>query len=203
MLPGDLKAEQFRAYPPQARRLVVDHLPILRRLPLSFVPSLLREAIAYDWKFPAERRRLEREFVSLRSLSVELSNTWFAAFSRIHLSSNLEHMDWVNGPGEFVEQLAAYLWTTHQVDAFRTAAVEYANRLHEASPPPEQPPRLGIAVVGQGVTNNRYVLFRKLRPHGVYFTRVKPENGLKQLIDAVAQRARTQPSLYDHLEFPF
>ncbi len=55
MLPRDLKAEQFAGYPPQARDLVVAHLDALQQLPLSFVPSLLREVIDYDYKFPAER----------------------------------------------------------------------------------------------------------------------------------------------------
>jgi hypothetical protein len=41
-------------------------------------------------------------------------------------------------------------------------------------------------------------LFRNLRPHGVYFTKVKPENGLKLLLDAVADRAKTHPVPYGH-----
>ncbi len=38
--------------------------------------------------------------------------------------------------------------------------------------------RLGIAVIGQGVTTYDAPLFRNLRPHGAYFARVKPDNGL-------------------------
>ena len=56
MLPRDLKAEQFASYPPQARALVVAHLDALRQLPLSFLPSLLREVIEYDYKFPPSAR---------------------------------------------------------------------------------------------------------------------------------------------------
>ena len=37
----------------EARRLAVKHVALLRRLPLGFVPLLLRELIVYDWKFPA------------------------------------------------------------------------------------------------------------------------------------------------------
>jgi hypothetical protein len=55
MLPSNLKAEQFARYPPKARELAVAHLVTLQQLPLSFVPSLLREVIDYDFKFPAER----------------------------------------------------------------------------------------------------------------------------------------------------
>jgi hypothetical protein len=59
-------------------------------------------------------------------------------------------------------------------------------------------PRLGITVIGQGVTTPEEPLFRKLRPRGVYFSRVQPENGLKQLLDAVAARAKAQPAAHGH-----
>ena len=52
MLPRDLKAEQFAGYPPQARAVVVSHLSALQQLPITFVPSLLRELIDYDYSFP-------------------------------------------------------------------------------------------------------------------------------------------------------
>jgi hypothetical protein len=199
MLPRDLKPQHFRAYPERARKLVVDHLDALKRLPLSFLPSLLREAMAYDWKFPVERRHLDKEVAVLSSLSSGQLEMWFEGFTQIRLSSNFEHLDWVNAPGEFVEQLSAYLWTTHQLDAFRTAAVTYADHLQVAAPPEAPPiPRLGIAVIGQGVAENSYSLFRKLRPHGVYFSLVRPENGLKVLLDAVADRAQQHPAPYGH-----
>jgi hypothetical protein len=56
MLPHDLKPEQFSRYPPEARKLVINYLSALQRLPLSFLPSVLREAIEYDYKFPPERK---------------------------------------------------------------------------------------------------------------------------------------------------
>ncbi len=199
MLPSDLKPEQFHAYPLQARKLAVDHIATLKLLPLSFLPSLLREVIAYDWKFPAERKQLEKELASLSSLSAEQLNDWFHGFAQIRISSKLEHLDWINAPAQFVEQLAAYLWTTHQLDAFRAAAIAYADRLQAAAPVEPPPiPRLGISVIGQGMTENSYPLFRKLRPHGVYFSRVRPENGLKLLLEAVAARAKRHPAAYGH-----
>jgi hypothetical protein len=199
VLPCDLKPEQFQAYPSQARKLAVDHIAALKLLPLSFLPSLLREVIAYDWKFPAERERLEKELSSLGSLSAEQVSDWFQGFARIRISSRLEQLDWVNAPAQFVEQLAAHLWATHQLDAFRAAAIAYADRLRAAAPAdPPQVPRLGVSVIGQGVTENSYPLFRNLRPHGVYFSRVRPENGLKVLIDAVGARAKKYPAAYGH-----
>src|SRR2546423_2397490 len=199
MLPHDLKPEQFRAYLPQARKLVLDYLSALQRLPLSFLPNLLREAIDYDLKFPAERKSLEKEFVTLSSLSGEQLQSWLQGFEQIHLSSQLENADWVNAPAQFVEQLSAHLWGTHQLDAFRKAALDYADRLQVAMPP-EKPviPRLGIAVIGLGVAEYHEPLFRKLRAHGAYFTAVKAENGLEQLLQAVAARAKAHPTPFAH-----
>ncbi|MGD0570671.1 MAG: hypothetical protein ABSA78_19890 [Candidatus Sulfotelmatobacter sp.] len=215
MLPRDLKAEHFNRYPAEARKLVTDYLVALQALPLSFVPNLLREAIDYDFKFPAERRALERELANLQSLiaprstehspehaaerSSEQPQEWFRGFAQIKLSPQLEQMDWVNSPAQFVEQLSTHLWATHQLDAFRKAATEYADRLHAVVPLEPPPiPRLGIAVIGQGVSAYDEPLFRKLRPHGGYFSRVKPEGGLRLLLNAIAARAQAHPIPYGH-----
>jgi hypothetical protein len=199
MLPADLKPEQFTGYPPEARKLVINGLAALQRLPLSFLPSLLREVIDYDFKFPAERKALDRELANLGSLSPEQARDWFNGFAQIRLSTTLEQFDWINFPAQFVEQLSAYLWTTHQLDAFRLAALAYAERLR-AAVPPEQPvtPRLGITVIGQGVTTSQEPLFRKLRAHGVYYSRVQPENGLQQILNAVSARAKAHPVAHGH-----
>jgi hypothetical protein len=199
MLPRDLKPELFKSYPPDANKLATNYLDALRRLPLSFLPSLLREMIEYDYKFPPERKGLEKELANLAALSSQQVDEWFAGFARINLSSNLERFDWVNAPAQFVEQLSAHLWSTHQLDAFRAAATDYAKRLR-AVVPPEPPviPRLGITVIGQGVAENTEPLFRKLRGHGAYFSHIDPENGLDILLDVVATRATAHPAPYAH-----
>src|SRR6266404_7869704 len=150
MLPRDLKPEKFSGYPPEARKLVTNYIAVLQRLPLSFLPSLLREAIEYDYKFPAERRALERELANLRGLAAEKRKEWLDDLSRIQLSGTLEKFDWVNLPGQFVEQMSAHLWATHQQDAYRRAAMDYGNRLQSAAPAglPAMP-RVGISVIGQ------------------------------------------------------
>ena len=199
MQPSELKPEQFGAYPPLARKLAADHIATLRKLPLSFLPSLLREIIEYDYKFPVERQALDREVGHLAALPEEQWKEWFLAFRTIQLSPALEKFDWVNLPAQFVEQLSAHLWTTHQQDKFRQAATDYGNRLHAAEPP-ESPaiPRLGIAIVGQGIASSDYPLFRRLRPHGAHYTRVSPEGGLKTLLDFAASRAKSYPVPYAH-----
>ena len=200
MLPSELKPEQFSAYPPQAKTLATQYLGTFQRLPLSFLPNLLKEVIEYDFKFPAERKRLEKELANLRALSEQQNKDWFDDFSAIEIASQLEHFDWVGSPAQFVEQLSAYLWTTHQMDQFRKAAIGYSDRLREAIPPniPTEG-RMGIAVIGQGVdAGSPEPLFRKLRPHGAYFTSVSPNNGLEHLLDAVTARAKANPVPYGH-----
>jgi hypothetical protein len=199
MLPRDLKAAQFAGYPPQARALAVAHLAALQQLPLSFVPSLLREVIDYDYKFPAERGAIDKELANLSSLSPAQLGDWFQAFAQLSLSQKLEQFDWTNQPARFVEQLSAYLWTTQQLDSFRKAATVYGDRLRSVAPPDPIPVRrLGIAVIGQGVASYDAPLFRNLRPHGAYFAGVKPDNGLTLLLNAVAARAKAHPAPYGH-----
>lgn len=199
MLPSELKAEQFNGYPPGAKALASKDVSTFRELPLSFLPGLLRELIEYDYKFPAERRALEKDLKNLAGLSADERKQWMQGFASISMSSKLERFDWINSPAQFVEQLSAHLWTTHQLDAFRAAATSYAERFH-AAVPAEEPvaPRLGIAVVGEGVEAYSGPLFRKLRPHGAYFSNVNPENGLDVLLDAVAGRAKKYQGEYLH-----
>lgn len=199
MLPGDLKTEQFAGYPPDARKLVTGYLGLLQRLPLTFVAVLLREIVDYDFKFPAERESREKELAKLSSLSEGELKDWFQEFWQIRLSSQLENFGWVDAPAQFVEQLSAHLWSTHQLDAFRKASNDYADRLRSAVPP--EPPaiaRLGITVVGEGVASYDGPLFRKLRAHGASFNGIKPEGGFRVLLDAVAARAKAHPVPYGH-----
>jgi hypothetical protein len=174
-------------------------LEVLRQLPLSFVPLLLREVIAYDWKFPAERHEVDAQFTYLGSLSPELLKQVMAGFERVTLSPALEDVDWVRSPDQFSEQLSAHLWTTQQVATFRTAAVEFVKAVRGAIPPPRPAiPRVGIVVLGQGVAENGYRLFRRLRPRGTYFTQVNPDDGLRILIRRAAARAQEHPIPYAH-----
>lgn len=199
MQPSDLKPEKFTDYPPEAGKLVVYYLATLRQLPLSFLPGLLRELINYDFKFPAERKAHERELEYLSSLSVSQLKETFQGFAEIHLSGQLEAFDWVMSPAQFVERLSAHLWSTHQLDKFRQVSNDYADRLRAAVPPEQPPiPRLGISVIGQGVASYSDPLFRKLRAHGAYYARINPDNGLQELLETVAARAKAHPAPYAH-----
>ncbi|MDR3701129.1 MAG: hypothetical protein P4L56_15895 [Candidatus Sulfopaludibacter sp.] len=200
MLPNQLSAASFAGYPPEARQLAVKRLALLQRLPLAFLPLLLRELIVYDWKFPAERGDFVRQFTYLGSLADGPFQAAMSAFAQLKLGRELEQTDWVNAPAIFSEQLSAHLWTTHQIDSFSAAAVEYMRKVTASAPEPGLPVhRLGMAAIGQGAApNDDYRLFRKLRPQGVYFTQVKPAGGVQVLLDAAAARARAHPVSYGH-----
>jgi hypothetical protein len=199
MLPSQLTGDSFRRYPPEARQLATKQIELLQRLPLAFLPLLLRELIVYDWKFPAERADLARQFAYLGTLAAGPFAATMSAFAQLKLGRELEQTDWVNSPAIFSEQLSAHLWATHQIDTFRKAAVEYVQKVSASAPDLALPThRLGIAIVGQGVAKNDYPLFRKLRPQGVYFTQVNHTGGLQVLLDAAAARAGAHPVPYGH-----
>ncbi len=199
MLPAQLKAEQFRSYPPLAQSLAVDNIGLFKRLPPSFVPFLLKEVIAYDWKFPAERLELTQQLAYLRDLPGAQLDQEMAPFAGLRLSRQLESFDWVNAPAQYLEQLSAHLWATHQMDGFRTASETYVHKFN-ASLPPEKLPlrRLGIVVVGEGVSETKYRLFRKVRRQGVFFPEVNPGNGLQTLLEAVQARATSHAIPFAH-----
>lgn len=199
MLPSELTAADFNHYPPQAQELAVQRLPLLRKLSVTFVPLLLEQIGEYDWKFPAEQDEINRQIAYLASLSPDGLAKSMAGFEAIRLAPKFERLDWVNHPRRFSEELSAYLWSTHQIDAFTAAATGFMRAVN-LSEPQQAPaiPRLGIVVIGQGVAENAYPLFRKLRPHGVYFDHVEPANGLEALLNAVKARAASHPAEYAH-----
>jgi hypothetical protein len=199
MLPQELQADQFSAYPAQAKRLAVVHLQALQQLPLSFLAPLLRQLIEYDYKFPVEQAALDKELAILGSLSPAQIQEWFRGFLQLTLSSKLERLDWVNQPALFLEQESAYLWSTHQMDAFSAAATNYGDRLQVAIGVESLPVRrLGIAVIGQGVASFDSPLFGNLRAHGTCFTQIKPDDGLELLLAAADARAKSSPLPYRH-----
>jgi hypothetical protein len=199
MLPQQLTSQSFAAYPEAARRIAETQTPLFRRLPIAFLPLILRELIVYDWKFPAERRELDGQFAYLKSLTPPQLEKAVAPFSQLRLAPALEKLDWVNSPAVFTEQLTAHLWTTHQIDAFRAGATDYMQKAGAASAEPPLPAhRLGIAVIGHGVDKTDYRLFRKLRPHGVTYSQVKSTTGLRPLLDAVGKRAAAHPAPFGH-----
>ena len=57
-----------------------------------FVPSLLREVIEYDYKFPVERKAVEKELETITALSPSDRSEWFEGFAQIKLSQQLDQL---------------------------------------------------------------------------------------------------------------
>ena len=199
MLPSELRTEQFDGYPPLARETTQQRITLLRELPLAFLPLLLRELIAYDWKFPVERRELDHQLTYLAALTPEKRREVMQPFVRLQLTPQLETVDWVNAPAQFSEHLTAHLWSSHQIDDFRNASIDYVRGLNASAPAePLATHRLTIVVLGEGVGDNKYPLFRKLRPQGVHFQNIDSHNGRAVIEQAVVQRAKKFPSEFGH-----
>ncbi len=199
MLPSQLKPESFAAYPPEAGAFAVKHIAVLRQMPLALLPSFLNEAIGFDWKLPAERAQITREMMCLATLAPEQLAARMHAFAALRLNAELGSADWVNQPSGFLEQLTAWLWATHQMDAFHAAANAYTSYLTETAPvPAPATPRLVLVIVGKGVEETTFNPFRKLRPHGTYFNRVKAEGGVETLLAHASARAASPGEAFAH-----
>lgn len=199
MRPPQLKPEHFSSYPPLGREVAVRQIELLRQLPLSYVPLLLKEVIAFDRNFPPERREVEAQFTYLGTLSEPQLQDAMRQFAALQLPPEMEQIDWINVPLDFSERLSAQLWLTGQISAFRAAAVEFLNRVHAAVPPlPPEIPRRALVVLGEGVNDNTYRLFRKLRREGTYFNRVNPQDGLDALMNYMAVRTQEHSASLAH-----
>jgi hypothetical protein len=194
-----LTSENFRSYPPQAQSLVAQHLALFQELPRAFLMLLLREIIAYDWKFPAERDEIDRQLRYLNGLSPEQLATAMSSFTKLKLPPELEGTEWIGTPSRFSERLSAYLWATHQIDDFSNAAESYIGAFNAAVPEISIPAaRMAIVVIGHEISETKYPLFRKLRDKGTYFTNVDPGSDSGGLLKAVADRADRYPAPYAH-----
>src|SRR5882762_6500558 len=134
MQPTDLTSQTFAGYPPQAREAAVAKLDLLRRLPMPLVPILLREIIAYDWKFPSERRELDAHLAYLGSLTPTALHEITSGFAALALAADLNSSDWAADPEGYMERLTASLWSTHQMPEFRTTAERYTAHVRAATP---------------------------------------------------------------------
>ena len=199
MLPSQLTSGHFAGYPPQARQIAATHVALLRKLPLGFVPLLLREISTYDWKFPPERLEVNSQLTYLEALQSPALEHLMAGFRGLTLTPRLANLDWAAAPGVFSEELSAHLWATHQIDAFRAAAKQFGDTFHAAHPPDPLPTRrLAMVVIGQGVTEPKRSLFDKLRPQGTYYTRVRAPDGVHLLLQVAAARANKDPLPFAH-----
>ncbi len=199
MLPSELTPASFAHYPPRARSLAIQNLALLQQLPIVFAALLLRELNGYDWRFPAEQRMLDDQFTYLRSQSVEQRDETLRGFQAVKLSTQIEQMDWVIRPQSFLDALTAQLWSTHQIGMFHEAANGYFEAWRKAIPePPPAFPRFCVVVLDKSLYRAGAVLFRKLRPHGVYFPAVDSTNAWADALAFANSRATEHPIDYGH-----
>jgi hypothetical protein len=159
----------------------------------------LREIIAYDYKFPVERRELDHQLAYLEGLTAEQLRVAMRVFANLGVTAELEAVDWVNAPADFSEQLTAHLWRTHQIDTFRAAAVEYVEKLNASQKQPKSPThRLTVVAIGLGVAATNFAPFRKLQPHGVHYKAVDGRDGSRTIFKTLTERAIRFPEAFGH-----
>lgn len=194
MIPDQLTAASFSGYPPLARQFAVQHLSLLRQLPLSVAPAFLREIIVLDYRFPAERRTFERQCTWLESLPPEQRAKLLAPFQQIRVPEKIASRDWIGSPQPFLQDLTAYLWSSSQIDAYRSAAQDLL-----AVPPDEalQKNRFAIVIVGKDARAPSPQLFRKLAPHGITLHNLQwTANTPQQLQQSMQQHVASSADAY-------
>ena len=88
MLPSQLTPEQFGRYPETARRMAVEQIAQLRRLPLGFLPALLAVPAAHLWLLVLvagvhARRRIRGLLVALGALPALIVALYYLIALRI------------------------------------------------------------------------------------------------------------------------
>lgn len=199
MQPRDLKESDFKTYLPLARALACANLPVMRTLPIALAAVLLRDVITLDTCFPTEQRIITARFSYLASLSADQREHLTRGFSDLTLPAELIAEDWVRDPRKFEEDLSAYLWASHQIDHFRVMSEQFVETMQKALPVNTPATRRWSAVVlGPELRKQGYPIFRKLRPHGVFFPSVATGQGSESILKTLASRSLKTPVPYGH-----
>jgi hypothetical protein len=193
-MPAWLSAESFASYPAQGKELAVARLADLRQIPVALLPIFLVDLKVYDWKFPVEQAEIQKriEFAGTNPSSL-------AAFRNIAVSPALDNPAKVANPQQFLAEMTAYLWSSLQMDAYRSAANQFVAQFAAASEPVRPvAPRLVMICVGQGADAPAYPLFNKLRSLGQMRTNIQVEGAADSFLHALHQRAESHPEPYAH-----
>ncbi|RRA47164.1 hypothetical protein D1Y84_01540 [Acidipila sp. EB88] len=185
----------FDAWPAVSRTFATDRLSLLRRLPLALCPSFAKQMHVLNTSFPAEVASLQSQCDQLAAMPAETLNPLLLPFEQLRLSSELTNMDWLKDPDTFMAAFSAWLWSSGQVDEFRTASHALFAAIAQRETPPH---RLVVVVVGRGVASPPTRPFARLRKHGVLLTSLQPETLPQQLCNAFREHAATLASHYAH-----
>ncbi|MEP6715266.1 MAG: hypothetical protein ABJC09_06810 [Terriglobia bacterium] len=194
MTPADLDTSSFSRYPPQAAAWCARRIGLLKRLPLAVAPSIFEQAIAFDWKFPAEKVRLTGQISALAALAPAAFDRVVAPLEAITLPEALAKSDWVNHPAVFVETLTAHLWSTGQIDRYREAA----RTLLDSAPVEAEPvrKRTVIFLAGAALTAPSYPLFERLRASGLHAVDVAHDAEQTWALELLAKNASATEDRY-------
>ncbi len=199
MDPRTLTRDHFKTYAPEAQRVACDHLDLFRESPIVLDAALLREVIDYDTRFPRERATIDARLAFLARLSPGERRRLTKSFADLSISPELVAEDWVRFPQKFEEDLSAHLWASKQQDAFRAAAMDFADEARKATPPWQPPiPRWSVVVIGPELRKDGYPLFRKLRQHGVFYPQVDGVGGMEAILSQLSARASAARLPYGH-----
>jgi len=164
MSPDQLQEESFSTYSPVARAFAVQHLALLRRLPLSICPSFLVQISSLDTCFPTERSFLQRQCAVLEAMQRGELDSLLAPMRSITLPPEMSAMNWVKAPELFVERLSEVLWASGQINGFHQAS----RALFAAIPDPaDGRERLLLIALGRGADTSRSSLLKKLARQGL------------------------------------
>lgn len=195
MTPEQLRAEDFARYPAAGRAFAIESLDLLRRLPIAICPSFLQQMQVLDTSFPAERDSLRRQRDGLAVLPAEKFRALAAPLAQLSVPARLEKSDWVHEPEKFIPELTAWLWSSGQIDAFRSAV----QKLFAAIPDsPASPHRLTLVVVGRDAEAGAAPRLRKLRARGVVLTALDSQHMPQQIFQVFAHHAQGSSEPYAH-----
>lgn len=195
MRPEHLRAEDFARYPAAGRDFAVQSLDLLRRLPLAICPSFLQQMQTLDTSFRAERDSLRRQRDGLASLPAEQFSALVAPLAQLSIQPRLEHSDWVHAPAAFIPELTAWLWSSGQIDAFRSAVQKLFAAIPDPAPSPH---RLTLVVLGRDAQPGAAPRLGKLRSRGVLLTALDAQEMPEQIFQAFAVHAKHSAEPYAH-----
>ena len=189
-----LSPASFANYPPQGKELAVSRLAALRQIPVALLPVFLVDLGAYDWKFPVEQQEIAKriDFAGTNPLSL-------TGFRKITVPPTLDNSEKTVDPQRFLAEMTAHLWSSLQMDAYRSAANQFVAAFAAAAEPIHPVlPRLVMICVGKGAREPTYQLFSKLRKFGQMRTNVRSEGAAYALLDVLHRRSENHPIPYTH-----
>jgi hypothetical protein len=189
-----LNAGSFTDYPPRGRELAESHIAALRQIPVVLLPLFLVDLKGYDWKFPIEQNEIAKRIEFAGSNPSSLTG-----FRSIQVPSTLANPVRTKDPQRFLADMTAYVWSSLQMDAYRTAANRFVD-FYSAATKPALPaiPRLVMICIGRDAQQADFPLFQKLRKFGQIRTNIRSEGAADTLLATLHERYKDHPVPYAH-----